>query len=136
MILDDLCLYLTGNYSLVDGTNLFAQELPDTPDKAVVIREYTGQPSVETMGSDLEAVEVYGIQVVSREVSTPTARTLAHKVHRKLRLIGPGITMNSGVRYLSCLPNQMPTFLAVDDDQRVEYVGNYTLYRDPPATIT
>ena len=136
MILDDLCIYLNGKHSLTDGTNLFAQELPDTPSKAVVVREYAGPPSVETFGSDLEAEEVYAVQVVCRDTTTPLARTLSHKVHRSLRAIAPTTSMNSGLRYLAVVPGSMPFPLSLDDDQRVTYVCNYTITRDAPVTIT
>ncbi len=138
-LLDDLGAYLiayTPTLSLVEATNFFASDLPDSPDSCTVIYEYSpGSGGMETFGvSDgLRAIEENRVQLVVRDPSYSTAITLHRKIWIALRKI---VNTTLSGTYYERVVDLTPPFLFHRDDtaqRRVYTASNYAVLRSPTS---
>ena len=124
-LLDDISAYLaSAGLGLVEGTNLFKSRLPDSPDLAVAIFEWGGQPNEKTMASHpgQAILERPSFQVLVRgdrqnlvSGSYSAARVLAESIYRKLD--GYSGTL-SGVAYQFIEAAAPPSHITTDDNDR------------------
>lgn len=125
--LDDVSDYIVANSSLIFGTDLFASEYPDEPDKIVTIYQFPGNQSSK-IGDNRSP----GLQVRSRAANYPAALALLDSVYDILDPIGDefkdtapeGVTIN-GTTYLSFISQQEAIPLGEDTKGRPELSQNY-----------
>jgi len=84
-LLEDIGAYVDANTSLTLGSTLYLSMLPETPDDVVAIIEDSGMSPLFTHGaSNLPKLERPGIQVIIRNRSYATGRSLANDIWRLL----------------------------------------------------
>lgn len=132
-VLTDLAAYLDANTSLTAGTDLFAGDMPNSPDAVTALYESPGRAPVETMGAPgLPPVILPRVQVQARGSrgvgGYDVARARIRLVYDTLTLL-TNTTVN-GVYYLRVMPLQEPFFLNRDDVERVVFALNFEVYRE------
>lgn len=129
MLLDAIASHLQANAIGTVGTDLFKSFLPDSPDAAVAIFEYTGRASDKAFGNPNVLVENARFQILVRSArdnvanAYATARTKAQTICTLLDGVG-NLTL-SGVVYLYIEALQPPFFLQRDDNTRSLIACNY-----------
>ena len=79
-LLGDIELYLiAGHIATADGTDLFRDKVPDSPDAVIVLSEYVGSPSSVC----IEATD-RSVQVIVRAATYATARSKSWEVYNYL----------------------------------------------------
>lgn len=117
MLLDEIGVYLEGQAIGARGTNLFLGFLPDAPDAAVALLEYSGLEGLYIHEIAGPAYERPRVQVVARAATYTAARTKAEDAHKALGRVSN--TPLSGVWYVSIDALQSPFLVERDANQRV-----------------
>lgn len=128
-VLTDLATHLDGVLTSVTmATNLFGNDMPDSPDVLATLYETPGAPGIETLGAASKAaIAVPRVQVQTRGTHDQ-ARALAREIHDQLVLL-TNQQVNS-VYYLRVQPLQEPFFLRRDEKERVVFCFNAEVHRD------
>jgi len=131
-MLEDLGGYLDEQLaSLTLGTNLFYGLLPETVDNCVAIYENAGAPPNFTMGSNnLPTLERPQLQVIVRNTSYSTGRTLSDSIYRVFTAIA-NQTINTN-SYLRVESLGAPSVLERDSNRRVLFNFNFDVVRITP----
>lgn len=127
-----LVTYLDTQLSETAGTDLFEGPMPESPDAAMAVTHYGGEPAdSRVMGASLAnngLVEQPHVQLMTRGAVNDKAgpRTRALAAHAVLDGYGPGTL--SGVLYhsIESLDGE-PYCLGQDQNQRWRYVVNYVV---------
>lgn len=119
-LLEDIEAYLiTEELATVDGTDIFRNFEPDTPDEVVILNEYNTSPTV--VGSDAYTRDV---QVVARAKTAAGAETKSRQLFDALvHPIDPIITLTL-TREVVISAHQLPLKYRVDEETRVYYAFN------------
>lgn len=129
MIYAEIVSRLTSRGIGAFGTNLFWGRLPDTPDSAVAVFEYLGEPSVRSKDGD--EWERPRFQVIARAKSYVAAMQKAEDAYAALN----GFSGNlEGAHYDSITARQRPFAdpSGVDDADRFRVFCNYSARRQAP----
>ena len=122
-------LLLPSNAGIGQTANLFLLSLPDSPDSAVALYQYSGEPSLETM-SNSSAVERPRLQVLVRDPEVDVAYKRAQKIFNYLRSDAfKGVSIN-GVFYHKITPVSSPGDIGPDTDNRHRVTTNYSVWKD------
>lgn len=131
-MLEDLGGYLDTQTALTLGTDLFLGLLPDTPSNCVAMLENSGVGPDFTMGSNnLPKLERPEIQVIVRNSSYATGRSLADTIYRALTQIA-NQSINSNT-YLRVQAIATPSVMDRDANRRVLFTTNFYVIRVTPA---
>ena len=129
--LGDMVDYLTTAAAATGGTDLFAAEMPGTPDLCLCLYEAPGMTPVKAMGNTAGAavLERLGLQVVARGARQEylDARALAQAAFLKLDGM-PKRSLN-GVEYLWGSARQSPFPMGKDEDGRPLIAFNCDIHR-------
>jgi len=123
VLLDDIALYLQQQGIGTIGADIFKGQLPATPDNAIALFEYAGEPQ------DLHAnVEYPGLQVLVRNKSYDAGRQNIEQVRNTLH--GLAETVINGHRYLLIQARQSPESLGRDENGRALFVCNFRVTKE------
>lgn len=122
----DIVSYLDPLIAETAGTDLFEGPMPESPDNAIAITHYGGEPAEDrVMSASLTApgIEVPHVQVMVRNTAMATAQTRAAAVHA---LLDGFFGTISGRNYynVESLDGE-PFCLGQDANQRWRWVSNY-----------
>lgn len=133
MLLDAITAYIAANGHGTFGTNIFASQMPDSPDFAIGVFEYPGLPSTKAMGTTV-LIENARFQVMVRS-SRPgvanayvTARNKAEAIY--VLLDGAGKLTLSGKVYYYVEALGPPSPLGPDDNLRNLITCNYAVNKE------
>jgi len=114
----------------ISSAILFKSQLPDNVDTAVAILETGGEAPIRSFNTVVGSVmaEQPRVQIVSRALSYPTARTNIHTAWKLLENV-QNRTINS-VRYLSIYAAQSPFFLERDANNRAVCACNFSVVKE------
>lgn len=105
------------------GVDIFLGQLPASPDNVAAVYEYAGEPP------ELHSnIEFPSVQVLVRDRTYSAGRQRIGQVLTTLH--GFHETVVSGKRYLLIKANQSPAFLERDDNNRVIFVINFTIFKE------
>lgn len=128
---DDVAAYLVAqSHASAVGTDIFVNQLPDTPDEAISVYDTPGLESDQAFndGSAGEAVLIHpAVQVRKRHTDGDDAMDDALGIFNELDGLGKA-TLNS-VDYEYIKANHMPYLLEIDEKRRPVVVCNYQLTR-------
>lgn len=131
MIITDLLDLLTTGSVATKGTNLFGgDQMPDTPDAAVMVRPYGGFPQTLAFGATAGAVvlETARVQVEVRDLTYPLARTTMEKVFQVLHNMQPRTINGVAYNWIHAVqPEPMP--LGKDGSQRSRLTMNFEVLK-------
>lgn len=129
-LLEDLVGYLESNTTLVFGTDLYIDFMPDTPDAIVSLYEAPGGETELTFGSSVAAYEATAIQVMTRggPNDVPTAKNLADTTWKTLHTIHNQII--NGTEYLNILKLDGPFFIDRDYQERPAFLIHMDVMRN------
>lgn len=127
-LLDEIATYLEDKNVGTVGTDLFMGFMPDKPDNCVALFEYAGEPMELTMGSGDPTLERPGLQVRVRNTSYSAARSKIEDVVDAFH--GLANQTLSGTRYLLIKANQSPESLGLDQNNRSEFVVNFSVLKE------
>jgi hypothetical protein len=113
------------------GTDVMANNMPDSPDAVFVVYQYGGDASNRGMGADAGALENYRLQVDVRNLNAQTAETDCYAIYRAFEMLPGNVTINS-VMYTWLHPLQPPFLLERDSQQRVTFIFNLEAQRIRP----
>ena len=123
-LLDDLAKRLEqaelGVYTEDAGRNIYTSSLPESPDEAIVIYEYTGLPPTWSHSSQAPTHESPNAQIVVRSQLYEDARAKAQQAFIAISV--HNWYAPSGIRYLHIMPAQSPFSIGIDQSGR-ERVG-------------
>lgn len=122
MLLDDIGAFLQAEGLGTLGEDFFLSTSPDTPDTAIVVREYGGEAPVMVHNTPGVAYELPRFQVACRAVDYETARLAAERCYRALARVAN--QQIGGARYLSIAPLQPPFPIGPDESGREIVVFN------------
>ena len=125
--LDDIQTYIVANSDLEFSVDLFAGQIPPTPNAVTVIYQFPGNPPSK-VGDNRSP----GLQVRTRANSYVAALQLIEDIHVILSPIGDefkddapeGVEIN-GTDYLSFISQGEPIPLGEDSSGRPEFTQNY-----------
>lgn len=119
-LLLELVAYLkTNNLCTNDGTDIFRDFKPDSPDNIIVLSEYTGSPSIKGLECSTRSV-----QVLVRNTNPDTAKSKAWAIHKLFNNTGEsGVKLNT-TRWAIFNLRGTPARLTVDLQQRHEWIFN------------
>jgi hypothetical protein len=84
-LLEDIGAYVDTNTSLTLGSTLYLSMLPETPDDVVAVIEDSGMSPLFTHGAaNLPKIERPGVQIIVRNRSYATGRSLSNDIWRLL----------------------------------------------------
>lgn len=110
------------------GTDLFIDNMPDSPDTCVaVIESIVGLPPTRTLGSGLPVTEMPRFQVYARAASKTTAHAKAKAAWDALEVVADQTL--SGTRYERIEALQSPFLLKRDDADRWVFLANFQAHR-------
>lgn len=124
MLLDDIALYLQQKGIGTIGTDIFKGQLPATPDNAIALFEYAGEPQDLTDAN----LEYPGLQVLVRNKSYASGRQKIEQLKNDLH--GITETTINNVRYLLIQAKQSPFFLERDENGRAIFVVNFRIIKE------
>ncbi|TCS80377.1 minor capsid protein [Tepidibacillus fermentans] len=124
MLLDDIALYLQQKGIGTIGTDIFKGQLPATPDNAIALFEYAGEPQDLTDAN----LEYPGLQVLVRNKSYSAGRQKIEQVRNTLH--GLTETVINNVRYLLIQAKQSPEALPRDESDRAIFVVNFRIIKE------
>lgn len=101
---------------------------PDQPDDLVSLFEYAGEPMELTMSDNDPVLERPGLQVRVRSKTYPTGRTKIGEIVAILH--GLANKTLSGTRYLLIKANQSPESMGLDQNNRSEFVVNFSVLKE------
>lgn len=122
MLLDEIADYLQSQGIGTVGTNLFKGLMPESPDAAVAVFEYSGLEVQRVQEVAGVAYEQPRIQVMSRAATYAAARQKAEAVYAALATVKNQEL--SGIRYLRIQPLQPPFLIGRDANSRPLIVFN------------
>lgn len=130
-VADELGYHIdAGSTALTMGTNLFGNFLPDAPNTAVSITEYSGGPPTRVMGASNPAWENPRVQVISRSTSPQTAKANARLVWNLLEgVVNQTVGGSSGSYYLRIECLQSPFLMKRDPQYRSVFAFNVDVER-------
>jgi hypothetical protein len=113
------------------GVNLFVSRLPDKPDVAIALHEYSGGPPIEMFGPQGISLHRVRIQVTGRggRDDYPQVRNAVLSLYEKMATI-TDITQD-GVRILRVKPLGYPGLIGYDDKNRFRIVFNTEVIVEP-----
>jgi len=113
------------------GVNLFVSRLPDRPDVAIALHEYSGGPPIEMFGPQGISLHRVRIQVTGRggRDDYPQVRNAVLSLYEKMATI-TDITQD-GVRILRVKPLGYPGLIGYDDKNRFRIVFNTEVIVEP-----
>lgn len=125
----DIATYIASTLAMGTlGTNVFVNSMPNSPDSAVTVYEYSGWPTTIGMGNpDTDVLENLSLQVATRHPESSTAHARAQTIYRGLD--GRGDLTINGVTYLWLRAAQAPFLLKRDENQRETFVFNLAVQR-------
>ena len=130
LLLEDIAAYIDTSATFTSGTNLFAGDLPPTPDELVTLYEYPGVGPVDTFGAVKPTVSRPRVQVLARGLSYEVGRALIMEVHALLCAVMGATTVGTGT-FHRIAPIQDPFFLSRDESERVSFACNYEIWKVP-----
>ena len=101
--------------------------MPETPDDAVVLREYEGAGVERYHGDFVSAIERPRVQVVARSKSYQTAEAKIAAIVQELEAMEQQVI--GGVDYFSIRAVANPGFLGTDENERAELVANFEVMK-------
>jgi len=113
------------------GVDLFVSRLPDKPDVAIALHEYSGGPPIEMFGPQGISLHRVRIQVTGRggRDDYPQVRNAVLALYEKMATI-TDITQD-GVRILRVKPLGYPGLIGYDDKNRFRIVFNTEVIVEP-----
>jgi len=124
MLLDDIAFYLQQKGIGTIGTDIFKGQLPATPDNAIALFEYAGEPQDLTDAN----LEYPGLQVLVRNKSYASGRQKIEQLKNDLH--GITETTINNVRYLLIQAKQSPEALPRDENGRAIFVVNFRIIKE------
>lgn len=124
MLLDDIALYLQQKEIGTIGMDIFKGQLPATPDNAIALFEYAGEPQDLTDAN----LEYPSLQVMVRNKSYATGRQKIEQIRNTLH--GLTETTINNVRYLLIQAKQSPEALPRDENGRAIFVCNFRIIKE------
>jgi hypothetical protein len=120
-VLTELAAYLETEGHGVVGTSIFIGRMPEAPNTAVALYEYTGLPGTYAHDEATPMVEYPNVQVNVRAADYATGRNLIEAIYTSMHLSNTDL---SGTRYLLVRPYQAPYYLRRDANERAEFGFN------------
>lgn len=124
MLLDDIATYL----QTLANRDIFKGHYPDKPDNVISLFEYAGEPAEMTMGGGDPVLERPGLQVRVRDKDYAAGRSRIQAVVDALH--GLANTKLSDTRYLLIRANQSPESMGLDQNNRSEFVVNFSVLKE------
>lgn len=124
VLLDDIALYLQQQGIGMIGVDIFKGQLPATPDNAIALFEYAGEPQDLTDAN----LEYPGLQVLVRNKSYSAGRQKIEQARSALHGLTEA-TINN-VRYLLIQARQSPEALPRDENGRAIFVVNFRIIKE------
>lgn len=124
MLLDDIALYLQQKGIGIIGTDIFKGQLPASPDNAIALFEYAGEPQDLTDAN----LEYPSLQVMVRNKNYAAGRQKIEQVRNTLH--GLAETTINNVRYLLIQAKQSPEVLPRDENGRAIFVCNFRIIKE------
>jgi len=119
-LLEDMVTYLIAQGIVTaDGTDIWRDSSPDTPDTAVVLYEYAGRGS--SIG---DVATVRSIQVTARAKRAVDAKAKANAIYKSLIKEKEPIVYLTTTRYTVLKARQTPFKIGVDESNRIIYGFN------------
>lgn len=130
MMPKDVADYLVANVSLslTQGTNLFMNWKPESPNQIVVLSDYSHDEPVVTMGEVVPSTERPRLQVLVRDEPSEVVacEDRCRDIYEYLCAL-KSTTINA--HNYTAIPRQTPTMVGRDEQQRVLYVVNFDVVR-------
>lgn len=123
-MLDDIAAYLQQRG--ISGVH--KGFMPDKPDNIVALFEYAGEPTELMMGPDDPVLERPGLQVRVRDKSYSAGRARIQAVVDALHGLANEVLGDR--RYLLIQANQSPESLGLDQNNRSEFVVNFSVLKE------
>lgn len=126
MIAEQILKYLENEGYGTEGTDLFYDFMPDSPDKCIVLYD-ENVPTVSE--SNALSVDTTGVQITVRSASTNTAKTTSWNIHKLLvGLGGNDFRFTSTGNKISCVNIETsPASIGKDNNGRAEYSAHYNI---------
>ncbi len=128
MLLGDIAARLQTQGIGTVNTSIFMGYYPDKPDNLVALFEYAGEPTELLMGTGDPVLERPGLQARVRNLTYPAGRAKIQAVADALH--GLAETTMGGKRYLLIRANQSPESLGRDENNRCEFVVNFSVLKE------
>ncbi len=122
MIAEELALYLQANGHGTQGTDLFLNFQPDSPDNCVVVYDETAPTPEE---SHALSVDQFGVQIIVRNVVGTTARNNLGNIHKELAGFGGSPFVAGGSEAHALFIVTAPVSIGLDDKGRAEWTAHY-----------
>lgn len=124
MIAEDLMNFLGNEGFGTVNTNLFLAFMPDSPNNCLIVRD---MPAPNLSESDSLSVDMYTVQIITRNENYITARDLLQSIHKRIVGFGGESLVVGGdiVSYITI--NTQPTSIGKDEKGRNEWSGHYNL---------
>lgn len=140
-MLSEVGQYIADNFAQWNlATTLFLGQMPEAPDRAMALHQGPGRPDFTLGATDGDPhhpnFEHFRLQIAVRAAGVnayPDAEADIWAVYRKLNLAN--VTIGT-VRYLSITPVDIPAPLEVDKKDRVTFVCNFDIQREPESEST
>lgn len=128
MTAHDITIYLQDNEHGTFGTDLFTDDMPDTPDDLIVIHEYTGPVPLWTRDSGTPVIDYPRLQLVVRGTSYTDVHNRATAAHAQLLLVANADI--DGVRRHHVWPLGSGWLKDRDDRGRFVWKRNYQVQQE------
>lgn len=128
MLLDEIATYVGGLTAFTPGVDLFAVEMPPSPDVCVSLHEYQGRGPVDTFGQ-VSAYEDSRLHIRVRATNYPDAMASAALVNNVLYAVCEQSI--GGHVYHRIGQNTVWTVAEVDSSNRVVVACDYVVVRTP-----
>ncbi len=123
MLLEAIALLVEQNALGTRGIDLFEGKLPASPDNAIAIFEYAGEPQMVN-----QPIEFPSLQLLVRNTSYQAGRAKIENIKNLLH--GRHEELLSNVRYLFVSVKQNPYLLQRDENDRVIFVCNFSVIKE------
>lgn len=124
MMAEDMYKYLNSKGFGTENFNLFFDFKPDSPDNLIVTFDVESPPLPE---SNTLSVDLYTVQILTRNTNKTFARNLLIAIHKQLLGFGGEKLIPSGEMVSVITINTMPTSLGKDSKGRNEYSAHYDI---------
>jgi hypothetical protein len=134
-VLEALGQWAENNGAGTLGVDLFVSRLPDKPDVAIALHEYSGGPPVEMFGPQGISLHRVRIQVTGRGARDdyPTVRDNVLDLYESMATITN--IVQSSYRILRVKPLGYPGLIGYDDKNRFRIVFNTEVLVEPGPVV-
>lgn len=131
MLGDDVLALIEGGGFGTAGTDLLLGAMPDSPDVCTVVTEYGGRGPTFVQGEALPTLEYPRIQLRTRgeALDYDTPREAMEALYQFFAGRAAE-AVSGGARYLAWMPQQTPSTLGKDENERWVFVLNLEVWKE------